>query len=195
VAPARLGYFSGYKLNIYFIIFKILMGDSQSQAATKPQGANLVLAPQNTVVPPAPTVNREIPPPIAPVNGPVQVATPADVPVNINIDPRTKQEVRVNGLMPEAMRTKEILDTKPKVSLWLPLDRGEKVGIATEFVSINGYPYWVKKGVMVLVPQPVAELLMNMYNIAMGDSAFGHSMRADRNKVLDGESIQNALNG
>lgn len=162
------------------------MGDSQNTTKS---------APQNMQAPSTPSVNREIPPPIAPVNGPVAPTPTVEVPVNINVDPRTSNEVRVNGLMPEAIKTKEILDKKPKVSLWLPLDRGEKAGSATEFVSINGYPYWVKKGMMVLVPQPVAELLMNMYNIAMGDSAFGHSMRADRNKVLDGNNIQNALNG
>lgn len=171
------------------------MGDSQSQNTIKPNGASIAPTPQNMQAPATQPVNREIPPPIAPVNGPVAPTAPADVPVNINIDPRTKEEVRPNGLMPSAFETKKILDARPKVSLWLPLDRGEKAGIATEFVSINGYPYWVKKGAMVLVPQPVAELLMNMYNIAMGDSAFGQSMRADRNKMLDGQHIQNALNG
>lgn len=157
---------------------------------TQQNNSNSTKAPA-PLTPQAPTqeVRRDVPPPIAPVNGPVEPENTMNIPVNINLDPKSGGVVKANGLMPEAISTQKILDARPKVSIWLPLTGGEKLGIAQEFVSINGYPYWIKKGMMVMVPQPVAELLMNLYNIEVGDSAFGRSMRIDRNT-----SMQKALN-
>lgn len=163
----------------------------ETQTTTKPP---VVSNPAETTPEVTQPVKRDIPPPIAPVNGPVPQEPVLNIPVNVNIDPKNGNEVRPNGLMPEAEATKKILDTQPKVSIWLPLTGGEKKGQAVEFVSINGYPYWIKKGTLVQVPQSVAELLINMYNIEVGDSSFGQSMRVDRQKTIDGQTIQNALN-
>ena len=111
------------------------------------------------------------------------------VPVNIpKTSPSTANKKyfsegkKVNQLPPGALETKEILDKKPKVMISLPLSPGEKQGKAVEYVSINGYPYHVMKGVYVSVPEPVAKLLMNHYNIVFGDSELGRQKRVNRDE-------------
>lgn len=169
------------------------MGETQKNSATSQPITPPVLpssqptaAMQAPVSAPTPAV--ETPPPVAPVNGPV--VAPMVIQDNQNLNPQDGKEPTPNALMPEALATKKILDAQPKVQIWLPLSSGEKIGVATEYVSINGYPYWIKKGMLVNVPKAVAELLINLYNIEIGDSAFGRSKRADRSAAM-----QNALNG
>lgn len=65
-----------------------------------------------------------------------------------------------------AADTKAILDKRPKVSIMLPLEPGEKKG-AYDTARINGYRYQVLKGAMVMVPDCVAELFAEKYNIAL----------------------------
>lgn len=60
--------------------------------------------------------------------------------------------------------TKYILDHAPKVSFLIPLAESD-VANAEETVEINGYKYTIKKGNMVTIPQPVADLLMNKYRV------------------------------
>ena len=62
--------------------------------------------------------------------------------------------------------TKTILDHAPKVSFMVPLGEGEKPG-SEETVQINGYKYTMKKGHMVEIPKPVANLLANKYKVEM----------------------------
>lgn len=189
----------------YFFILILIMGDTQKTFNNNPiiaptlpgttmrQESHSVPTPP-PITPPAPD-SAVTPPPIAPVHGPVSEENSMNVPVNINLDPKTKREVIPNGLMPDALATKKKLDAQPKVSMWLPCTGGEKAGKALEYVSINGYPYWVPKGTMVMVPKSVAELLMNLYNIEIGDSAFGRGMRVDSGKFMEGVAIQDALAG
>lgn len=73
---------------------------------------------------------------------------------------------------------KSLLSEQPKVRVFVPLETGEKLG---EFlpVSINGYRLNVPKGVYVEVPQAVADIISEAYNIYENNSAT--AMRADRN--------------
>lgn len=60
-----------------------------------------------------------------------------------------------------------------------------------ETVSINGYVMAIPKGKMVSVPEPVAVILAEQYNIEM---TAGQEMLADRNETKDGVSASDALN-
>ena len=73
---------------------------------------------------------------------------------------------------------KSLLASQPKVRVLVPLETGEKLG---EFlpVSINGYRLNVPKGVYVDVPQSVADIISESFNIYEQNSAT--AMRADRN--------------
>lgn len=57
-------------------------------------------------------------------------------------------------------RIKRLLDSQPKVKVFVPRDFGEKAGAALP-VTINGYTYSVLKGMMVEVPQGVYEVIQN----------------------------------
>lgn len=62
--------------------------------------------------------------------------------------------------------TKVILDNAPKVSFLVPRVEGEDPRV-TETVQINGYKYEIKKGHMVSIPRPVADLLARKYQVQM----------------------------
>lgn len=72
--------------------------------------------------------------------------------------------------------TRIALSKEPTVNLMIPLN-GEKKG-AFEDVWINGYHMRVPKGVMSIVPQSVAELINNKYDI---ESTVGEEFRLDLN--------------
>lgn len=80
---------------------------------------------------------------------------------------------------------KAVLDAQSKVRVLVPLESGEKLG---EFlpVNINGYRLNVPKGVYVDVPQTVADIISEAYNVYENNSAT--PMRADRN-----DDVQSAL--
>lgn len=78
----------------------------------------------------------------------------------------TKAEVNSE----KAMR--DYLMSFPKVQVVIPLQQGEKPG-AVEIVQINGVTLNVKKGVMVALPRPFAELVMNFTNIQMENGSVG----------------------
>lgn len=61
--------------------------------------------------------------------------------------------------------TKQELEKEPTVNFMVPLDDDEEAGVAEETVQINGYRYVIKKGQMVEVPKPVADLLANKYRV------------------------------
>jgi hypothetical protein len=81
---------------------------------------------------------------------------------------------------------KALLDAQPKVRVLVPLENGEKLG---EFlpVNINGYRLNVPKGVLIDVPQTVAEIISESLNIYEHNAA--SAMRADRN-----DEVSSALN-
>lgn len=72
--------------------------------------------------------------------------------------------------------TKAILDKKPKVNFIVPLSPGEPED-AVDIVQINGYKMTVKKGTMVSIPVPVANILAEKYKINL---EAGKAMRVDR---------------
>jgi len=63
-------------------------------------------------------------------------------------------------------QTKAILAKQPKVNFIIPLAEGENPG-AYDTVQINGYRLTIQKGVMVELPQAVANLLAEKYRINM----------------------------
>ena len=80
-----------------------------------------------------------------------------------------------------AEETKEILDKAPRTDFLIPLFEGENEG-AVETCQINGYPFIIKKGVMVNIPVPVANLLAEKYRIA---GLAGRDKRIDRNSETE----------
>lgn len=84
----------------------------------------------------------------------------------------TAIESKMKGQM---QRTKEYLDKQPKVSFYVPLDSNETEG-AVETVQVNGYTYTIKKGETVNLPEPVARMIANKYNV---------KLKAGREKLLN----------
>ena len=73
-------------------------------------------------------------------------------------------------------RTKRILNEGPKTMFMCPPAPGDKEG-AVETVSINGYSLTIKKGVMVEIPTPFAEILAEHYRVEL---SAGKEMLIDR---------------
>lgn len=65
--------------------------------------------------------------------------------------PKTKSEIM-----------KEALAKQPKVSIYIPLEKGESKN-AVETVILNGYRLNIKKGVYVEVPKQVADIIKDSY--------------------------------
>ena len=83
-----------------------------------------------------------------------------------------------------AEQTKQILAKQPKVNFIIPLADGESPD-AEDTVQINSYKLTIKKGVMVELPQAVAQLLAEKYRIQM---TAGAEHRIDRK-----EDVREAL--
>ncbi len=79
--------------------------------------------------------------------------------------------------------TRKHLASQPKESFYIPLVGDEQEG-EYESVQINGYTLQVQKGVMVKIPQQVAEMLANKYKVRM---------EAGREKRLDAGKMPEAL--
>jgi hypothetical protein len=94
-------------------------------------------------------------------------ATPAEKP-KLNAD---------DALLSDIELTKKILDKEEKVHFMIPLTEGEKPGAVHE-CAINGAKYIVKKGIMTMVPQSIANLLAEHYKVGM---EAGASFRLDMN--------------
>lgn len=88
----------------------------------------------------------------------------------------------------ENLTTKELLAMEPKMNFVIPLEPGEKAGVDFRAVTINGYRFEVKKGVYVELPQSVAKLLMEAYNIE--NNVFSnHPLNLDRKNDRDRGSL------
>lgn len=80
--------------------------------------------------------------------------------------------------------TKEKLDKAPHVDFIIPANENESPNIP-ESVQINGYRVEIKKGVMVNIPVPVANILAEKYKI---------SMEVGKNKKIDrSQDVADAL--
>lgn len=110
-------------------------------------------------LPPTPVVTAPVPTPV--VTAPVVQSTE-------NFDRRSAiqglredADTSVEGV---ALATKIKLAKEPKVRMMIPLDPGEKAGVYRTVV-INGYRFDVRKNTMVDLPQSVASLLADAYQI------------------------------
>lgn len=77
-----------------------------------------------------------------------------------------------------AAETKRKLMAGPKTMFMIPLAPGEKEG-ATEMVQLNGFKLTIKKGAMVEIPVPMANILAAHYRIEM---SAGSDKRLDRSE-------------
>jgi hypothetical protein len=75
--------------------------------------------------------------------------------------PAVSPEIRVKD---KAEEMKAHLASQPKVSILIPLERGEKKG-ATQPFTINGYRFNVPKGMMTQVPEQVAQMISERFNV------------------------------
>ena len=60
------------------------------------------------------------------------------------------------------------LGKHPTVRIMIPLMEGEPKG-TTQFIGLNGATFHVTKGKMVELPQPLAEIIDNSYQLDLGD--------------------------
>lgn len=74
-------------------------------------------------------------------------------------------------------KMKDYLNAFPKVKVLAPLTGGEKKGKAYETVKINGIETTFKKGVFVELPEPMANLVMEHYQLL--DTGMAESKSAD----------------
>lgn len=111
---------------------------------------------------------KEVPPtpPVAPVQpavtpasqGPVAKETPANVELGAGMRDAPSSNTSTSS---EANIVKQKLAKQPKLPIFLPLEAGERKGMAYRSVTINSYRFEVKKGMIVYVPQAVHDLLVN----------------------------------
>jgi len=93
----------------------------------------------------------------------------------------------INAQLTEDARiTKEALWKEPLITFVVPIDQGEKIGVAREYYARNGYGFYIKKGVKVQLPTSVVEALMEYYNINAGNVGTEHfaNSRADKADAL-----------
>ena len=70
--------------------------------------------------------------------------------------PKPTTEAQQTILTAKAQKMKEFLDKQKKETLFIPLDNKEQEGIKT--ITLNGYPFYIRKGAKVKVPAQVAEV-------------------------------------
>lgn len=130
--------------------------------------------------------------PAEPAQAPVQAqaAKPAAGVDKFTVIPGMADAMKDNiGLEGMALETKIILAKQPKVGFVVPVDPGEKAGVATRTVTINGYRFEIKKGVMVQLPQDVVTLLMDAYNYtaeALNDNEYNLANADERKRAALG---------
>ena len=93
----------------------------------------------------------------------------------------------INAQLTEDARiTKEALWKEQLITFVVPIDQGEKIGVAREYFARNGYGFYIKKGVKVQLPTSVVEALMEYYNINAGNVGAEHfaNSRADKADAL-----------
>lgn len=85
-------------------------------------------------------------------------------------------------MTPGAIATKKAFDAAHKVTFYVPLKNGAKQG-SFETVTVNGYRMEIKKGMIVTIPKPVADILTESLNTQLGTGGISldESMRIDRN--------------
>ena len=66
----------------------------------------------------------------------------------------------------KAEQMKAYLDSQPRVSILIPLEKGEKRGAIQPF-CINGYRFTVPKGKMTQVPEQVAQMISERFDVEL----------------------------
>ena len=66
----------------------------------------------------------------------------------------------------KAEQMKAYLDSQPKVSILIPLEKGEKRGAVQSF-CINGYKFYVPKGTMTVVPEQIAQMIAERFDVEL----------------------------
>ena len=79
---------------------------------------------------------------------------------------QTKQNENTKPVLSRQEQMKAILEAQPKVSILIPLEKGEGKGAQQPF-TINGYRFDVPKGVMTQVPQQVADMVAERFNVEL----------------------------
>lgn len=74
----------------------------------------------------------------------------------------------------KAKAMKEKLAAEPKVSVFVPLASGEKLGV-TQSIVLNGYPMFIPKGKYVEVPETVRDVL----SVKLKSNIANHPNRID----------------
>jgi hypothetical protein len=69
-------------------------------------------------------------------------------------------------LSEKALAMKINLEKQPKVSVLIPLEKGEKRG-ATQPFCLNSYHFTVPKGTMTQVPEQIADMIAERFNIEL----------------------------
>ena len=113
-------------------------------------------------------------------------ATGAPTPRNQSINVAGVKEDLTRSMTNDAKAVKKKLSVEPKVPYTIPLGFGEKVG-AEESVTINGYRIVIKKGVRVMLPMTVVDLLDEYLNI---QNAVGLDARIDLKNDEDAKFLQ-----
>lgn len=110
--------------------------------------------------------------------------------------PRTRVANSIEAQMSaDAKAVQAKLAKQPKVRIFIPLGIGEKKGKhATESVTINGYRMVLPKGEYVTVPQGVADIIEEHYNMSPENTEMGEQYRLDKPRFKDGMSTDEALN-
>jgi hypothetical protein len=74
-----------------------------------------------------------------------------------------------------ADETELSLSKDRKVMFMIPLGKGEKPGSSYHSVTINGFRTNVPKGKMVEIPEKIANLLAESYNVSLGQKRVDRS--------------------
>lgn len=64
------------------------------------------------------------------------------------------------SLSEDQLKVKQLLSSQAKRTIFLPLEPGERRGVAFRSVTLNGYRCEVKKGMQVEVPEAIYNILM-----------------------------------
>ena len=90
-------------------------------------------------------------------NKPLEKKKEPIIPSAIDVQVRVKTK---------AEQMKAQLEAQPKVSILIPLEKGEKKGAVQPF-TLNGYRFTVPKGMMTQVPEQVAQMISERFNVEL----------------------------
>lgn len=173
---------------------------AQAAASEQPEATGNTVAAEDPAPELAPEAEKTAEPAAKPVQAPAkQAAKPkAEKPATKHDEeaaetapaPKAEKSSKATykeGVKPSLEQVKTPADMRdylmsfPKVKTLIPLMPGEKPG-TTEIIAINGVQLNVKKGVMVDLPKPFAELVFAHYNISLENGTIGAEKRIDGNR-------------